>query len=72
MGLNLFKPMIVGRNRGIVLLVGAADVDNPRAEAQTWTPGIGYSSVAKPIPVWLKFIPFTAVEPPEAWQEPGR
>lgn len=68
--MGLVEPMIVGRNRGIVLLVAAADVDNPRAQAQTWTPGLGYSSETKPIPVWLKFIPFAAVDPPEAWQEP--
>lgn len=71
MGLSLARPMIVGRNRGIVLLVAAADLDNPRALAQTWSPVAGYSSEVKPVPIWLKFIPFAAVEPPEAWQEPG-
>ncbi len=70
MGLSLAKPMIVGRNRSLVLLVAAADLDNLRAPAQTWSPVAGYSET-KPVPIWLKFIPFAAVEPPEAWQEPG-
>ena len=69
MGLKLDMPMIVGRNRGIVLLVAAADLDNPRAVAQTWSQASGYSEV-KPLQVWLKFIPFSGAEP-EAWQEPG-
>lgn len=71
MGLTLKDPLVIGRNQGLVLLVAADDQHDPRALGQLWSPTMGYSHEVRPVQVWLKFVPFAAVEPPEAWQEPG-
>jgi hypothetical protein len=66
------NPLVIGRLGRIVLLVEQADWQQGERDgaAVVFEPGRGYSEV-KPMQVWLKFIPFVAVEPPEVWQEPG-
>lgn len=66
------EPWVIGRLGRIVLLAERAawQQGERNGAAVVFEPGRGYSET-KPVQVWLKFIPFTAVEPPEAWQEPG-
>lgn len=69
----LREPLVVGRLGANVLLVEAAawQRGERNGAAQIHEPGRGYSEV-RPLQVWLKFVPFVAVEPPQRWQEPER
>lgn len=70
MELKLIKPVIVAHNGDMVLLANGDVVSNFDTDAQTWSPGEGYSSV-KPLQVWLKFLYYLEeVNPPQPWIEP--
>lgn len=68
MALLLAEPMIVGRSCDLLLLVAAADVDNPAALAQVWSADIGYSRLWT-VQKWRGAIRFHDVSPPHPWQE---
>lgn len=66
--LKLVNPLLILRSGAIAVLVSDADRDNPLADAQLWSPTVGYSEI-QPLAVHLKFMYYLEkVVPPQPWR----